>query len=130
MSECLFDYNFHCLVATLHDVDTLLRLVETLALKVVVFSLVVGNGVEAVDGCSAVAYADAEHLGASMSRRVVYHVSTEWLACHLLYLCLLQQLGRVHQLVALHDVAVVVSILAELLLGVETLELIVAISSF
>jgi hypothetical protein len=31
-----------------------LRLVETLALQVVVFSLIIGNGVEGVDGCSAV----------------------------------------------------------------------------
>ena len=43
--------------------------------------------------------------------------------------CFIQQLGWVHQLVALHDVAVVISILAEHLLGIESLELIVAISS-
>ena len=60
----LFDDNFHSLVATLYDVDALLRLIEALALKVVVFSLVVGNGVEGVDGCSAVVVeTNAKHLG-------------------------------------------------------------------
>ena len=44
--------------------------------------------------------------------------------------CFIQQLGWVHQLGALHDVAVVVSILAELLFGVDTLELVVGVSSF
>ena len=87
-SECLFDYYLHSFAITLHDVDALLRLVEALTLQVVVFSLVVGNGVEVVDGCSTVAYTYAKHLGtSSRSRRVVYHVSTERLACHLLYIC-------------------------------------------
>ena len=45
----LFDDNFHCLVASLHDVDALLRSVEAVALQVVVFGLVVGIGVEVVD---------------------------------------------------------------------------------
>ena len=62
----LFDDNFHSLVATLYDVDALLRLVKAFALQVVVFSLVVGNGVEGVDGCSAVVVeADTKHLGTS-----------------------------------------------------------------
>ena len=62
----LFDYYLHSFAITLHDVDALLRLVKAIALQVVVFSLVVGNGVEALDGCSAVAYADAKHLGCEL----------------------------------------------------------------
>ena len=58
-----------------------------------------------------------------------YHVSTERLAANMLCCCFIQQHGWVHQLVALHDIAVVISILAEHLLGIESLELIVAISS-
>ena len=62
----LFDDNFHSLASTLYDVDTLLRLVKVFALQVVVYSLVVGNSVEGVDGCSAVVVeADTEHLGTS-----------------------------------------------------------------
>ena len=64
--QCLFDDNFHSFAITLHDVDTLLRLVEALALQVEVFSLVVGNGVESVDGSSAVVVeTNGKHLGCS-----------------------------------------------------------------
>ena len=79
----------------------------------------------------AAADADAEHSGTCCrSRRVICHVSPERLAAHRLCFCFTQQLGWVHQLVALHDVAVVISILAELLLGVDALEFVVGVSSF
>ena len=99
-----------------------------MALQVVVFGLFVGIGVEVVNGCCGLVEADAEHLGTCWGGAIVYHVCAERLAVHLLYLGIFQQFGWVHQLVALHDVAVVVGVLHKYLLSIEALELVVIVS--
>ena len=59
----LLDDNLHGLAATLHDVHTLLQILEATALEVVVFCLAICCSLQLLDGCGAAADADAEHSG-------------------------------------------------------------------
>ena len=59
----LLDDNLHGLAATLHDVHTLLQILQATALEIVVFCLAICCSLQLLDGCGAAADADAEHSG-------------------------------------------------------------------
>ena len=127
-SHSLFDDYFHGFSTTFHNVNALLRLIEATALQVVVFRLPIAYSIEMIDGCRLVADTDVQRFGA-YSFRIVNKVSTERLAGHFCGLFVLQQFSRIHQHVALHDEAVAIRILVELLLLIDTHKLVVVVLS-
>ena len=68
----LLDDNLHGLATTLHDIHTLLQILEAMSLEVVVFCLAICCicciCFKLLDGCGAIADADAEHSGTCYRR--------------------------------------------------------------